>query len=70
MNRRKLRVALFVVIAAIGAGAFAWLRFATHDTPPGQAPLATLDAGSLATLKADFNRAAGETRMIVLLSPT
>ena len=69
MNRRRLLIAL-VVIAAIGAGTFAWLRFGTHYTPAGQPPLATLDAGSLATLKADFNRAAGETRMIVLLSPT
>ena len=70
MNRRKLLIALLVVLAVIGAGAFAWVRFATHDTPAGQPPLATLDAGSLAALKQDFNRAAGETRVIVLLSPT
>jgi len=70
MNRRKLLLVFLVVLAAIGGGTFAWLRFATHDTPAGQPPLALLDAGSLATLKADFNRAAGETRMIVLLSPT
>ena len=69
MNRRRLLIAL-VVIAAIGAGTFAWQRFGTHYTPAGQPPLAALDAGSLATLKADFNRSAGETRMIVLLSPT
>ena len=70
MNRRRLLIALLVMIAVIGAGIFAWQRFGTHYTPAGQPPLATLDAGSLATLKADFNRAAGETRMIVLLSPT
>jgi hypothetical protein len=70
MNRRKLLIALIVVIAAIGAGTFAWVRFATHYTPAGQPPLATLDAGSLGTLKEEFNRAVGETRMIVLLSPT
>ena len=60
MNRRRLLIAL-VVIASIGAGTFAWLRFGTHYTPAGQPPLTTLDAGSLATLKADFNRAAGES---------
>ena len=70
MNTRKLVLVVLVVLAAIGAGTFAWVRFATHDTPPGQPPLATLDAGSLATLKTEFNRAAGDTRMIVLLSPT
>ena len=70
MNRRKLLITLIVLLAVIGAGAFAWVRFATHDAPAGQPPLAYLDPGSLASLKADFNRAAGETRMIVLLSPT
>ncbi len=70
MNRRKLLLVLLAVLATIGAGTFAWVRFATHYTPAGQPPLAMLDVGSLATLKADFNRAAGETRMIVLLSPT
>jgi hypothetical protein len=70
MNRRRLLVIFLVVLAAIGCGTFAWVRFATHDTPAGQPPLATLDPGSLAILKADFNRAVGETRIIVLLSPT
>jgi hypothetical protein len=69
MNKRRLLIPLLVVLAAI-AGMFAWVQFATHDTPAGQPPLAALDAGSLGTLKADFNRAVDETRMIVLLSPT
>ncbi len=67
MNRRKLL--LILVLVAIVA-AFAWLRFATHNAPAGQPPLAYLDPTSLAALKADFNRAAGETRIIVLLAPT
>jgi hypothetical protein len=70
MNRRRLLVILLVLLVAIGCGGFAWVRLATHDTPLGQPPLATLDTGSLATLKADFNRAVGEARVIVLLSPT
>jgi hypothetical protein len=69
MNKRRFLIPLLVVLAAI-AGMFAWVQFATHYTPTGQPPLATLDAGSLGTLKADFNRAVDETRMIVLLSPT
>ncbi len=67
MNRRRiLALALFVVLAATFA---AW-RFATHDAPAGQSPLATLDATSVAALRNDFNAAAGQTRIILLLSPT
>lgn len=55
MNRRRL---LLLVLAAI-VGAFAWTRFGTHNAPAGQPPLAYLDPASLATLKADFNRATG-----------
>ena len=66
MNRRRL---LLLVLAAI-VGAFAWTRFGTHNAPAGQPPLAYLDPASLATLKADFNRATGEACIIVLLAPT
>jgi hypothetical protein len=67
MNRRRLL--LIIGLVAI-LGVFAWMRFASHDAPAGQEPLAYLDPTSLAALKADFNRAAGETRIIALLSPT
>jgi hypothetical protein len=67
MTRRKLLVILVLVALA---GALGYFRFATHDAPAGQPPLAYLDPGSLAALKADFNGAAGETRIILLLSPT
>ena len=67
MNRRKLLL-LLLLLAVVGA--FAFVRFATHDAPAGQPPLAYLDSTSLAALKADFNGAAGETRLIVLLAPT
>ena len=69
MNRRKLLLVL-LSLTVIGVGALAWLNFATHYTPDGQQPLATLDASALNTLKEEFNRASAESRMIVLLSPT
>ncbi len=69
MTRRKLLFILILLLAVVG-GAFAWARLTTHETPAGQPPLATLDTGSLAILKADFNQAASGTRIIVLLSPT
>ena len=67
MKRRKLL--LILVLVAI-VGVFAYVRYGTHDAPSGQRPLAYLDSGSLAMLKADFNRAENETRIIVLLAPT
>lgn len=67
MNRRKLL--LILVLVAIVA-VFGYVRFATHEAPAGQPPLAYLDPGSVAALKDDFNRAANETRIIVLLAPT
>jgi len=68
MKRRRLLwlVGLVVVLGA----ALTWYQFAPRHTPAGQLPLATLDAASLANVKADFNRDDGATRIILLLSPT
>lgn len=70
MNRRKLLVASLATLAAVIVAVLAWRHVGTHETPAGQPPLAALDAASIATLKADFNGASNETRLIVLLSPT
>ena len=67
MKRRKLFTILGIAAIAL---AFGWARFATHNVPAGQAPLSHLDAAALEMFKAEFNRAAGETRIIALLSPT
>jgi hypothetical protein len=65
-SRRWLWVGLFLaVVATVG-----YYRVATHEAPAGQPPLVMLDAGTLPALRADFNRAATETRIILLLSPT
>jgi hypothetical protein len=61
------------MVAGLGAVvllALAQRQLGTHDAPAGQPPLAYLDAKSLDMLRADFNRAAGEARIILLLSPT
>jgi hypothetical protein len=66
MSRRRLLIILLVAtVVALG-----WARLGTHHTPAGQPPLTYIDPGSLATLKADFNAAANQTRIIVLLAPT
>jgi len=60
------RLLLFLVPAAVLAAAV-WYGYFGHQPPAGQPALATMD---LAALRADFNRAADRTRLIVLLSPT
>jgi hypothetical protein len=65
--KRSSLVVLIVIVAAAVAGQ---QQFGTHHAPSGQAPLVRLDAGSLETLRADFNAAQDSVRLIVLLSPT
>jgi len=65
---RRVRITAAVVVAAVLAAA-AYLLVA-HRAPEGQPPLAMLDAGSMGALRTDFNAAAGQVRVIVLLSPT
>lgn len=68
MSKRQ-KVALVSIIAALLIAA-AWYQFGGHRTAPGQAPLAELNASSIDQLRADFNAAADQPRMILLLSPT
>ena len=68
MSKRQ-KVALVLVIAALLIAA-AWYQFGGHRTAPGQPPLAELDAASIEQLRADFNAAADQPRVILLLSPT
>jgi hypothetical protein len=60
---RLIAIALMVLVAA----AYAWWQFGTRYVPAGQPPLAAMD---VAALRVEFNRAAGQTRVILLLSPT
>jgi hypothetical protein len=65
-RRGWLVVALVTVVAAT----LGRQQFGTHTTPPGQPALVHLAAESVETLRSDFNRAAGDVRIILLLSPT
>jgi hypothetical protein len=67
MNRR---VAIPLGVVAVLAGAMLWYLFGPRHVPPGQPPLGILSASSLEALRADFNRDADRTRIILLLSPT
>lgn len=67
MNRR---VAIPLGVFAVLAAAMLWYLYGERRVPEGQPPLATLSASSLESLRADFNRDADRTRIILLLSPT
>ncbi len=60
------RLLLFLLPAAVLAAAL-WYGAFGHRVPAGQPALAAMD---LSALRADFNRAADCTRLIVLFSPT
>lgn len=57
------------VVAVLVLAIVAYLLVAQR-VPQGQPALAMLDAGSMGELRADFNAAVGQVRVIVLLSPT
>jgi hypothetical protein len=62
-SRRSL---LFAAPAVVVAAAIGYSLF-FHQVPAGQPPLADMN---LAAFRENFNRAANQTRLIVLLSPT
>jgi hypothetical protein len=70
-NRRK-RIALVVVGVIVfgAASALGVYRFAPRTAPSGQPPLTHLNSENFGQLKAAFNAAKGEVRVIALLSTT
>ena len=61
---------IVVAIVAISLAVLGQRQFGTHYTPDGQPALLHLSTVSVETLRSDFNRAVGDVRVIVLLSPT
>ena len=64
---RKFALVAGIALLVIAA---AWYQFGGHRTAPGQPPLAELSIATLEQLRAEFNAAADQPRMILLLSPT
>ncbi len=68
MNR-ILSIRSIVVFVVVLASIFLVVHVETRPRlAPGQAPLA--DISNIETLRAHFNRDAGKTRLIMLVSPT
>jgi hypothetical protein len=58
------------IVAVALVGVAASYKFSTRQTPPGQPPLAYLNNQNLEELRAAFNAAADQTRVLAMLSPT
>ena len=70
--RTALKSALIfaAAIAVVAVAALLWLKLAPRQVPPGQPPLATLNASSVPAFRDAFNAGDGEVRILALLSPT
>jgi len=64
----KRRLAIAAVLCALLL-ALVYFNRSGH-TPQGQPPLKSLRAGNLPELTVAFNAAGGQTRVLLLLSPT
>lgn len=66
----KKLLALWGLTMSAILGASLWYLFGPGTVPEGQPPLLSVDAGNLAQLQADFNRAADRVRVLAVFSPT
>ncbi|HET7748907.1 MAG TPA: hypothetical protein VFK81_05970 [Terriglobales bacterium] len=69
MRKFKVKFALLLIaLAAVVLGG--WYLFAPGRTPPGQPPLTKLSPVDFNQLPTAFDHAAGNARLVLLLSPT
>jgi hypothetical protein len=67
MKKGLTIVALFVIASLL---ALSWLFYGGETVPAGQPPLLSLTSSNFEQLRAAFNAATGEVRIVLLLSPT
>lgn len=68
-RRRAAFLALGTLLLGI-AGGLVYYVFGSRQTPRGQPPLIYLSEQNLEEVRAAFNDAAEQTRLLALLSPT
>ena len=62
-------IGIGVAVAALFVVA-AFYKFSRRQTPPGQPPLVYLNNQNVEELRAAFNAAADQTRVLAMVSPT
>jgi len=60
-------IGIAVAALVVVAGSY---KFSTRQTPPGQPPLVYLNNQNVEELRAAFNAAADQTRVLAMVSPT
>ncbi len=58
------------VVAAAALAVAGWYYYGGRSTPAGQPPLTTIDGEASEALRVQFNQAANQVRVVLLLSPT
>jgi hypothetical protein len=66
----KRKYALWWFVGIVITLVLAWFVLGSRRTPQGQQPLTSLDQSKFEQFKRDFDAAAGDTRLLLLLSPT
>jgi len=67
MKKRLSILAAFVIVALLALG---WHFYGGQTVPSGQPPLVSLTPNKIDQLRAAFNKASGDVRIFLLLSPT
>lgn len=67
-NRSLSKSSQFILFVIFAAALWVMVPLAQSELAPGQKPL--IDIQSVETLRAQFNHDVGQTRLIILISPT
>jgi hypothetical protein len=66
----KKRLGIVAALACAVLLALAWHYYHGSNVPTGQPPLVAITSTNFEQLRAAFNAATGEVRVVLLLSPT
>ncbi len=66
----RKRVAVLAAFAIVGLAALGWHFWGAKKVPAEQAPLVSLTRDNFGQLRAEFNAASHDVRVVLLLSPT
>jgi hypothetical protein len=66
----KKGLSILAGLLIVGLLALGWHFYGGKEVPAGQPPLVSLTSTNFDQLRAAFNSASGEVRIVLLLSPT
>jgi hypothetical protein len=66
----KLRLSILAVLVTAGLSGLGWHFYGGEKVPAGQLPMVSLTSVNFEQLRTAFNLAAGDVRVVLLLSPT